>query len=198
MGFVGARAAVAGCLMILTSVSAQVAMAEFKLDNDRSSLAFTSTKNGAVTEVNSFGELAGGVDDEGVARVSIDLVSVATGIDLRDERMRQFLFRTSEFGMAEFTADVSDVLISVKKNSSKMFQISGTLSLHGKRQTVDADVLVSRGKNQWVVSTTKPLLIKADDFDLGGGVEKLRELAGLNSISKIVPVSFVLSFNDKG
>lgn len=198
MGFAGTRAVVTGFILALTSVFAQVVMADLKLDNDRSSIAFTSTKNGTVTEVNNFGRLSGSVNETGVANISIDLVSVATGIDLRDERLREFLFQTSEFGKAVFTADVSEVLMSVKKNSSKIYEIPGKLTLHGKQQNVVANVLVSRGKKMWVVSTTEPILIKADDFDLGAGVEKLRELAGLNTISKIVPVSFVLSFNDKG
>lgn len=200
MGYTGTRAFVVGCFFALaasvSAVGAQAAWAELALDNDRSSLAFTTTKNGTVTEVHNFGSLAGSVGKEGEASVEIDLVSVATGIDLRDERMREFLFKTSEFGKAVFTADVSDILLSVKKSSSKTFTINGKLSLHGKEQKVSADVLVTRGKKMWVISTVQPILIKADDFELGPGVEKLRELAKLTTISKIVPVSFVLTFTE--
>jgi polyisoprenoid-binding protein YceI len=196
MGYVGTRAFVVGCFIALASVFAQAASTELMLDNDRSSLAFTTTKNGTVTEVHNFGQLAGRVTKDGSAAVEIDLVSVATGIDLRDERMREFLFKTSEFGKAVFSANVSDILMSVKKSSSKTFEITGKLSLHGTEQTVTANVLVTRGKKMWVISTAKPILIKADDFDLGPGVEKLRELAKLTTISKIVPVSFVLTFTE--
>lgn len=196
MVFAGTRAIVTGCVLAMASAFAQIAAADLTLDNDRSSLAFTSTKNGAVTEVHHFNQLAGRVDETGAATVEIDLVSVATGIDLRDERMREFLFQTSDYGIAEFSADVSDVLVAVKKSSSKKLEITGKLSLHGQQQNVTAQVLVTRGKKMWVISTTEPILIKADDFDLGPGVEKLRELASLNTISKIIPVSLVLTFTE--
>lgn len=185
-----------GCFWALATSVAQAATAELALDNDRSSLAFTTTKNGTVTEVHNFGQLDGSVTGEGIATVAVDLVSVATGIDLRDERMREFLFQTTDFGKAVFTADVSNILLSVKKSSSKTYEIPGKLSLHGKTQNVTANVLVTRGKKMWVISTTQPILIKADDFELGAGVEKLRELAGLTTISKLVPVSFVLTFTE--
>jgi len=190
------RRIVAGALVVFAATGAYAASPALKLDNDRSSLAFTTTKNGTVTEVHNFGQLTGAVDEKGIATVDIDLISVATGIDLRDERMREFLFETNEFGVATVTVDVNDILLSVKKSTSKTVSVTGKLSLHGLEQTITADVLVTRGKKLWVISTVQPVLVKADDFNLGPGIEKLRELAGLTTISKIVPVSFVLTFTE--
>jgi len=44
-----------------------------------------------------------------------------------------------------------------------------------------------------VVSSLAPVIVQANEFGLVAGVEKLKELAGLPSISLAVPVSFVLT-----
>jgi hypothetical protein len=45
-----------------------------------------------------------------------------------------------------------------------------------------------------MVASTKPLVIDAAKFGMSDGVEKLREIAGLDSISNAVPVNFVMTF----
>ena len=69
-----------------------------------------------------------------------------------------------------------------------------TLSLHGVEQELAVPVTVfSDGGNLRVIST-RPILISAADFGLAGGVEALREVAGLNAISTAIPVSLNLHF----
>jgi hypothetical protein len=46
-----------------------------------------------------------------------------------------------------------------------------------------------------LVVSKQPVVISAAQFGLAEGVDSLREIAGLPSISVAVPVSFVLSFN---
>jgi len=46
-----------------------------------------------------------------------------------------------------------------------------------------------------LVVSERPVVISATQFGLAEGVESLRKIAGLPSISVAVPVSFVLSFN---
>jgi hypothetical protein len=45
-----------------------------------------------------------------------------------------------------------------------------------------------------MVAATKPLIVDATKFGLSDGIEKLREIAGLSSISHAVPVTFVMTF----
>ena len=45
------------------------------------------------------------------------------------------------------------------------------------------------------VDTLAPIIVKADAFALVDGIESLREIAGLPSISRSVPVSFSLLFS---
>lgn len=44
-----------------------------------------------------------------------------------------------------------------------------------------------------MVSSFQPIIINANEFGLVAGVDKLRDIAGLSSISQAVPVSFVLT-----
>jgi hypothetical protein len=47
-----------------------------------------------------------------------------------------------------------------------------------------------------MVSSRKPVIVNAASVDLADGIEALREVANLPSISKAVPVSFVLTFEE--
>ena len=180
-------------MVMLQALLANAAVADWVLDNERSSLSFTTTKNGKVTEAHRFTGLSGAIDKDGIAEVDIDLLTVATGIDIRDERMREFLFETDQFAKASITASVAEVLKSVK-SKSKVVEVDAELALHGKTMPITLEMLVTHSKNQWIVSSIKPLLINASDYQLDGGVEKLRQVAELSSISATVPVHFVLTF----
>ncbi len=58
-----------------------------------------------------------------------------------------------------------------------------------------ADLSVTRaGADTMVVSTIKPVIVQGDAFNLGAGVERLREVAGLPSITNAAPVAFSLVF----
>ncbi|MGB5604289.1 MAG: YceI family protein, partial [Gammaproteobacteria bacterium] len=67
---------------------------------------------------------------------------------------------------------------------------------HGQSGPVTAELAVARlGPNKLLVASRKPVVLQVADYELSEGVEKLREVAGLDSISKAVPVSFVLTFD---
>ena len=73
-------------------------------------------------------------------------------------------------------------------------QIDFELSLHGQSVALEADVQITRTTEGVIVSTLKPLIVMADSFSLTEGVEMLREVAGLPSISRAVTVSFTVVF----
>ena len=174
--------------------------AEWVLDPEDSALSFVSTKAINVAEVHRFATLSGGVDDEGQVSISIDLASVDTGIELRDERMRSMLFDTANFPLAEVTARVdAGAIASIGEGESMGKQLEAVLSLHGEQRPVIVDVSVTRaGGDRIVIASKKPVVINATEFRLAEGVEALREIAGLPSISLAVPVSFVLVFDAAG
>ncbi len=173
------------------------AMAGWELTGD-SSLHFLSTKNTNVTETHEFTVIDGSIDDDGKALINIDLSSVETGIPIRNERMQKMLFDTAKFAKATVSTDIpSPLIVAVNAGTITETDIDLVLGLHGISKTVTATVLVSKSANgEIVVSTTTPVLIKAADFGLDGGIEALRNVAGLSAISTTVPVIFNLVFTE--
>ena len=53
-------------------------------------------------------------------------------------------------------------------------------------------------KDIFIVSSTEPVILNAENLGLTEGLESLRTVAGLPSISKSVPVSFFIKFRNKG
>jgi polyisoprenoid-binding protein YceI len=176
--------------------AADTVSSEWILDNDASTLSFTSIKAGTVAESHTFGKLVGGIGADGSASLMIDLDSVDTGIEIRDQRMRELLFDTSTYAVAGISLTVpAGVLDTLEPGEQRSATVEATLELHGMTRPVTAQVAVARlGEDRLLVTSERPLLLNAADVGLADGVERLREVAGLPSISPAVPVSFVLLF----
>ena len=168
----------------------------WQLDNQHSSLSFISIKKADVAEAHHFNQLRGSLDDNGKISFVIDLLSVDTNIAIRNERMKEFLFKTELYPSATFTAQLDMKKFNqIGVGTTGLLKLSGEIDLHGKKQKVMIEVLVAKLSNQnFVVSSMKPVLLNAQRFGLTEGVKKLQELAKLPSISNAVPVSFVLTF----
>jgi len=181
-------------LMLLTPCGA--AWADWELDSTGSRLNFVSIKNGAVGEVHSFSSLVGFIGDAGKAEVTIDLDSVQTLIDIRDERMREMLFETVKFPSATIRAQVDpDVLAVAAEGGVVTAELPITLSLHGQEKAMTVPVvIVGEGERRLRVFSAQPVLINAADFGLAEGVAALQKVAGLNAISTAVPVTLQLLF----
>lgn len=82
------------------------------LDGDRSQVSFITVKAGQVAEVHHFAELSGSVSADGGATVEIDLASVETNVDIRNERMRDILFQVAEFPQAEVSATLDPAVFA--------------------------------------------------------------------------------------
>ncbi len=173
------------------------AWAQWQLDSEKSAVRFISIKNGGVAESHSFSSLVGYIDGDGVVQLVIDLDSVETSIPIRNERMRELLFQTAEFPSARVTAQVDPaVLAAVAAGGTVATELELTLSLHGIEQALGVPLLViGEGDGRLQVLTPEPVLIRAPDFGLAGGVEALRKIAGLESISTAVPVTVHLVFS---
>ncbi len=175
----------------------------WRLDGNNSSVQYVSMKNNSVAEVNSFsanlGEssaLNGTIDVLGDAVLSIDLNDVKTGIDIRNERMINFVFETEFLPTAYIHVNLdTDALASMAVGSSFVDNVQGELSLHGISQTVSAEVLIVKASEGDVyVSTLQPINIDSKDFDMASGLEVLRGIANLTSINQSVPVYFRLHY----
>ena len=182
-----------GLTMMLLAVPA---MAQWELDSKQSSLNFISIKNNAIAETHSFSSLMGYVSADGNAQVSVNLDSVQTLIPIRNERMREMLFDTDSFPTATVSAAIDPAILEVvSEGGSVSTELSLKLSLHGIEKALPAAVLVIGEGSRLRVVTRRPIVLSAADFGLDGGLQALREVAGLKSISTAVPVTFSLQFD---
>ncbi|GGD77019.1 YceI family protein [Lacimicrobium alkaliphilum] len=177
--------------LLLLSASASAA---WQLDQDQSSISFLSTKNDQVTEISHFRSFSGSLSEEGALKVAIDLPSVDTKIEIRDTRIQEHLFKL--FPKARLSAKVPQSVLSMASGETQQVEIEGSLELNTKTKTLPMLVQISRLKNgAFVATSVQPVLISAIEFGLTDGIKKLREIAGLDSIDLIVPVSFNVVFS---
>lgn len=166
------------------------------LDGEASDLSYVSIKAGEVAEINAFEKLSGGVSAEGAATVTIDLASVSTGVDIRDERMRDIFFVVADNPTATVTAQIDPAsfeALGVGESATQMLE--GTLSLKGATAPFQTEVMVTRaGADRVIAASTDPVIVDAGSLGLTEGLAQLQELAGLPSITPVVPVTFTLSF----
>ncbi|TVL31476.1 YceI family protein [Shewanella xiamenensis] len=170
-------------------------VAQWQVIEQDSRVSFVSVKKGDIAEVHHFKQLKGILNDTGQFELTIPLISVATGIDVRDERMQHLLFEVSLYPELNLSAQVdSQMLKALAVDQSKVVDIEGKIALHGKQQTKTFSVILTKvSDNKLMVSSFQPIIINANEFGLVAGVDKLRDIAGLSSISQAVPVSFVLT-----
>ncbi|MGJ8692011.1 MAG: YceI family protein [Thalassotalea sp.] len=183
--------------LLVCSLLSLSASAEWQLNNKDSQLNFISIKKNSIAEVHHFKKLSGSIDKSGAAKLVIALASVETHIPIRNERMQAALFETSTFAKATFTTTIDVAFLSaLTTGDSKELMIAGELDLHGSKQKITSQVLVTKKASGEVqVATIKPIIINAIDYSLIDGINKLQKLAKLPSIALAVPVSFQLTFS---
>jgi len=195
MSFPNIRTSVALITLAFTGLFHTTAFAGWTLDSDASSLYYVTSKAAAVSELNSFAELSGSIDDNGNASVAISLASVDTAIDIRNERMREIVFQVASFPLATVSLQAEQIN-TMSAGDTRMQTYDAVVDLHGIEATVSVEVMVTALKNGGLlVSLARPLIINAGTFGLADSVEQLREIAGLPSINNNVVVDFTLQFD---
>lgn len=161
-----------------------------------STLTFDTVKNGDIDETHELSGISGFSDADGSIRITLDLNSVETFIDIRNERMREHLFQTSENPVAEVRAEYDlSTLEDMAVGASLDVGLPFILTMRGVAVDFSADVRITRLDADRVrVQSAQPVQISALALDLMDGIDTLQELAGLDSIARQVPVSFVIEF----
>lgn len=160
-----------------------------------SSIHFLTNKNTNIIEINQFKDFDATIKS-GHAKLSIDLSSVDTRVQIRDERIQKHLFDVTNFSTAYFETTIpKDIFKQVLTGQPVEYNLQGNISLHGETVSVNNNVIITQNHlgSISVVSVT-PMLIDANHFNLVAGINKLREIAGLKSIATTVPVMFNLTF----
>ncbi len=183
--------------IILFSLSFSV-NAAWKVDPSHSNINFLSTKKEHIVEIHRFERFIGTINNKGESELLIDLASVNTLIPIRDERMQKFLFKTSQFTQAKISNQIPvDKLNSLKVGELTQLNTKAVLKLHGKSVEIAMDLIIIKLNDGLAIQSAKPIVVDSRVFEMASGVDKLKELAGLPSISYTVPVTFSLKLVQK-
>lgn len=178
-------------------MASQAAFADtWQLSSEASELYFASVKNDTVQETHRFTSFSGTIEN-GALSISIPLSSLDTTIPIRNERMLEHLFDASNHPTVTATAQLPEALYDTSNAPvSEVATIPLELSIAGETISVDAAVQVTHLTETTLLATTsKPILVNAKAFGLVAGIEKLREIAGLQAIDYVVPVTFTVQFD---
>ena len=178
-------------------VEAENTAATWSLKARQSYVHYTTVKQDDIAEPNSFSIFTGSVEPSGAANVSIALNSVQTNVDTRDERMKRLVFKTSDYPMANISTTIPmQVLSALAEGKRQSIEEEITVSMAGVKASFDANFMVTRlGPNLVLVESERPVYVQASDFEFEGGIAELKNLANLDSITPVVPVSFSLVFD---
>ena len=156
-----------------------------------SQLQFVSIKNNTIGEVSHFETLAGTVTEAGEVEVRVALDSVETNIGIRNERMKKMLFEVGLYPEAVITAQLDAEAIAAMSDGG-VTNVALQIDLHGQTVTKDAHLTVAVTDQGVSATTAQPILLTAAEFGLESGVAALQEVAGLNAISRVIPVTVAL------
>ena len=163
--------------------------------SDSSTVGYLSLKNNAIAEYNYFSGVSGALSEEGELTLSIALDTVETQVAIRNQRMRDLFFKVADYPEATISASLSpDDIASLGSDGVIDRTIPVTLQLHGQSAELSATVRAQVSNGHLYVTTLQPLLLSVTDFGLEAGVATLQEIAGLQAIARVIPVTVDLHF----
>jgi len=184
-------------VLALTAILAAPAAFAWTLDGDASAISYVSMKNADTAEPNLLPGLRGTVADDGTATIEIDLKSVETYVDIRNERMQEHLFQVAQFPVATLQAKLDMASFAkLGEGETTMAEFDVTVAANGTDMDYPVSAMITRVSGDRVaVASMEPVIMYADELGYADGINKLREIAGLDSIQLAVPVSFSLVFD---
>lgn len=186
--------AFAAALMTATVASAGGHITWKSVDSE-SRVAFGSVKKNVAGEVHHFEKVTGVVKEKGDMVITIDLGSVQTNIDIRNERMAEHVFQKGK-ATAAITGviDMSEVN-ALKPGETKVIEIEAKLTFAGVENEIDAEMLVARlSEDRVLVTTADFIMLSTEDLGIDAGVDKLMKLAKLPGITRVTPVAIRMVF----
>lgn len=171
---------------------------DWALDGAASKLSFGSIKSDTVGEVHVFETLDGRVSSTGDVKLDIDLTSVNTFIEIRDERMIEHLFGGG--ATATLTAKINMSKVSaLGVGETKTLFLDGDMSFLDRNVGINTEVFVARLTETRVLVTTSDMIFLAtEDLGIDDGIVTLRDIMELSGITRTAPVTFRLVFNADG
>ncbi|SAK86341.1 YceI-like domain protein [Caballeronia arationis] len=183
--------------VIALALAASSSQAAWHVDSGQSSFSFTTAKAGmpgtsAVEEVQTFRQIGGSLADDGKLVFDVELASIETNIGLRNDRLKELLFKVADNPKAVFTGSVDPRrLNALGVGASLDMDVSGQLALGGQSKPLTASVrVVKLASDALLVGTRVPIVVNLKDYGLQDGVEALRAVMNLNVLASSAPVSF--------
>ncbi len=180
--------------IVLTSSNTLASI--WKLDKSVSEMSFLTVKKDTVPEIQSFDNIDASINGYR-AKLVLDTASINTNIDIRDQRIRDWVLKTGLLPNIVLTMDLPEDLIdSFLPGDTLATSLAAQLQVGGAKQTISVDAHITQTEdNKLIVNSKEPVIIDTNKFALTGGVEQLRTVAGLNVITQRIPVFFSLSFD---
>jgi hypothetical protein len=177
------------CLVAASSVSA-----DWEMVKDESSFSFGTVFNERESEKHTFTEFSGFVQKGGNAKFDINLLSVKTGIEKRDQRIHKILF-TRPMAASYWVRVDTRHIESLPINEPRELVLRGSFIFNKRPTPVPLRVKVTRMKaGRFRVESIGSNVLDASTLGLADKIERLRAAAGLWDISPMVSLEFKLVF----
>lgn len=188
-----ARIFAAASLLLTSQAFAQ--SSDWVLQQDQSQLQFASVKNQTIAELHRFTELSGTIKGNQLT-IDIAVASLDTQIPIRNERMQKHLFAMETYPTISATATLNMAdYQGMSVGSTQTTTVNLAVTIASVSQTLPAHIQVSQlADGKLLATTTAPILVRASNFNLTDGIDTLKNIAGLNEIDYVVPVTFSVVF----
>lgn len=186
--------------LLICGLQTASAAPNWTLDPSASVLTYQSVKKNTIVETNKIRNITGTLSSAGDAKISFDLNSVDTGVDLRNVRMRFLFFETFNYPTAEVTAKVNPAAFADLATKRRVkTTLPFRLNLHGLGKDLEASVVVTMiGDTQVSVASEAPVAVHVEDFGLLPNIDKLQQAANVTNIVPTASVSFDFVFAAEG
>jgi len=180
---------------LMTSTAFAGGHANWTSVEGQSSVAFGSIKKDVVGEVHQFSVVTGTVSETGAVEITIDLSSVETNIDIRNERIIQHVFQAGKAN-ATLNGEIEmDDVNTLEVGAMTFVDLEGTFSFAGIEADIDAEMLVARlTEDRVLVTTADFIMLSTADLGIDAGIDKLMALAKLPGITRVAPVTVRMVF----
>ena len=172
-------------------------------ESDNNHISFLSIKvnqqKNSITEQSAFTSSKAMLDKDGMFTLTIDLNSVKTNVDIRDQRLKDWVFETAQFGTATVSGKVdADAVNKLAVGETLKLEQPLELDIHGQKVKLQAELNVQRSaEDKIMVNTLTPVILDTKAMKMEKGVMQLVEVMALSSIVEQVPVSFAGEFMRK-
>lgn len=183
----------AACAFSLLATS--VAAESWTVDSDASIVGFGSIKKDTIGEAHTISGVSGTVTADGTATIALDLATVQTNIDIRNERIAEHVFKGA--GTANLIAQIDmEAVGKLGVGEYMVTEVDGNLDLLGLLTPVFLEMFVMRTAEGQVIATSNSMLfVGTDEIGIDAGIDTLMQLADLPGITRAFPVTMRFVFN---